>query len=429
MKKVMLIGFALAVLLVGCAKKPETLKVLMYSNATDPAYPVEQQIWANFKKANPDVKLEIEELFNDPFHDKVLAYAAADKLPDVMYMWPSGRSSMLYNKKLVKDLGPLLAPIKDNFLPAAMAIQTNGIIGEIPFTVTNTNAIYVNKKMLADLGLQVPTTYAELKAQVPVIKKAGKEVMLIPAKSDWVFQSCLFSMISGRVAGDKFIDDALAGNAKFTDKPFVDALKFFAQLFKDGVIDKKDISIDYGEGPGLFAAGKAPYYIDGEWRTGAFITDKTTNQALIAPDKQGDYTIVGFPAIPGELAAGSCSTVVGTGFGMNAKIPAGSEKEKAAWKLIQYWVGPEVAKMRLEAGAFARASWKGVTSDKLEPLSVTTANYEPKASTYVLDGVLDAQVAKTVNVGLQEIGLGTKTPEQVAADVQKSFEAWKAGNK
>jgi len=401
-----------------------TLRVLSYADATTPGYATALKIWDDFKKANPDITLEIEELFNEPFHQKTEAYAAAGKLPDVLFMWPSGRSSTLYNKKLVKDLTPFLKSTKSKYLPVTMVPQANGIIGELPETVTNTHVMFVNTKLLAQLGLKEPKTYADMVAMVPAAKKAGVQVLLMAAKDDWVFQSCLFSMLSGRFAGDKFIDNVLAGKAKFTDKPFLNALNFMQTLVKDGVMNKNVLQVAYGEGPALFAAGKALFYVDGDWRAGDFITDSTTGIALIPPAEQKSIKLMVMPKMPGELVSDSTAVVVGTGYGMNADIPAGSAKEKAAWKLIEYMVSPAVAKQRMEAGAFARASYIGVTSDKLEPIMLTNAAFAPSVGTYVLDAVLDAKVFGIINIGLQEIVLGTKTPQQVAEETQKAFEEW-----
>lgn len=424
---------AALVLVTGCSKKEAaessgkvTLRVLNYADAAEAGYAIEKKIWDDFRAANPDIILEYEELFDEPFHHKTEAYAASGNLPDVLFMWPSGRSSTLYNKGLVKDLTPLVAPIKNNLEPYATAPQAHGILGEIPQTNTNTSYMFVNDGLLKQLGLEKPKTYQDMVNMVPVARAAGVEVLIMPAMDDWVFQSCLFSLVSGRLAGDEFIDAALAGNAKFTDQKFVDVLDFFAKLVKDGVMNKNVLNIDYGQGPNLFASGKCLFYIDGDWRVGAFITDPETGEALIPVNEQPNYSIMNFPAIPGEINKNSSSVIVGTGYGMNANIPAGSAKEAAAWRLIQYLVSPEVAKQKLESGAFLTASWIGVTSDKLEPLSRAAAKVEVDIPTYVIDGVLDAQVFGPINVGLQEIVLGTKTPAQVAADTQKALEAWRA---
>jgi raffinose/stachyose/melibiose transport system substrate-binding protein len=286
--------------------------------------------------------------------------------------------------------------------------------------------VYANLGLLKKLGLSEPKSYADLVAMVPVARAAGVEVMLIPAKSDWVMQSCLFSMVLGRIAGDQFIDNVLLGKAKFTDKPFLDTLNFIQRLFTDGVISRTALQIDYGEGPALFAGDRSLFYIDGAWRVGEFITAADSGVALISPAKQqSDFKLMNFPAIPGEINPGSSSVVAGTGFGINANVPAGSAKEAAAWKLISYLNSAEVLKKRLETGAFSNVTRLGVVADKMEPLQKMNAALVPSKATYVVDGILDAAVYGPINIGLQEIALGSKTPLQVAQAAQKAFDDWK----
>jgi hypothetical protein len=43
--------------------------------------------------------------------------------------------------------------------------------------------------------------------------------------------------------------------------------------------------------------------------------------------------------------------------------------------------------------------------------------------------MFDPAVYNVLNDGLIAIGLGTSTPEKVAADVQKAYETWKASQK
>jgi raffinose/stachyose/melibiose transport system substrate-binding protein len=46
--------------------------------------------------------------------------------------------------------------------------------------------------------------------------------------------------------------------------------------------------------------------------------------------------------------------------------------------------------------------------------------------TAVVDGVFHSDVYNPLNDGLQELGFGSKTPEQVAREVQQAYDAWKA---
>jgi len=434
MKKVIIVIMMIALAVCAFAQEKVTLNVLYYIDATQAGYDVDQGIWAKFEADNPDIALVKEELFNDPYHQKLQAYAAAGNMPDVFYIWPTDRSGVVHKDKLAKDLAKLLGKdYMNTFAPAAVdpANQLGKYMAMLPQSITYTTTMYVNKKLLADNGFAMPKTYADLKKMVPKLKAKGIQVLMVPDKDGWPMQSCLFSTISGRMLGDKFIDDVKVGKAKFTDKGFVGALAFVETMYKDGVMAREGNQVGYGEGPGLFAAGKAAMFVDGDWRVGAYITDKASGKALIDPKLQAsDFELVNFPAIPGEKNPGIVSAIAGTGYGISSALPAGSAKEKAAVRLVKYLYSPEVQRIRFETGAFI-PSLKGVKSDKVEPLTTKLVGYYGTVSktSYVLDGVIDASVYNILNNGLQAIGLGTMTPAQVAADMQKAMDAWRATQK
>ena len=408
------------------AEEPIKITVLNYFDLTAPGAEREiNEVWYEFSVRNPHIIVEREDLFLEPFHQKTEAYAAADKLPDVVFMWPGGRSTSLHTLGLVKDLRPLLGDDAKYYQEAVLAPQAGGYLAELPQTMTSSHALYVNVPLLESLGLSVPETYEELVAMVPVLKANGLDTILMGAQDDWVIQSCLFSMIVGRLVGDEKLYEILRGEAKFTDPEFVGALEFYAQLYEDGVLNRKIMQTSYAEVNGLFATGRAPFLVDGDWKVSNFLTDQTTGEALIPVDKQPEFKMTIFPAIPGEINKASSSGVVGVGFGMNAKIPAGSAKEAAAWELIKWLQGPEVQKMRLET-AGTIPSRIDVTSDNIEPLVVERIRYyeDILVTTEVLDNAFEGEVYTPINIGLQEIGLGFATPMEVAQRTQEAFDAW-----
>jgi len=427
--------------LVGCPQKKEekvTLRMFYYLEATAPNAIADADLWfSTFEKNNPGVKVERENLFDDPYHDKLRAYSAAGNLPDVMYVWPTTRMDYLYNAKQLKDLMPFLTKdnLKGKFLPMTMdpANQSAGYMAMIPQGITTTHAFFINMEVLNDCGLQPAKTYAELKSQVPVLKAKGYETVIIPAQSDWVMQSCLFSMVAGRFGGEGWENKILSGQAKFTDSDFVNALAFIKTLYDDGVIQRSAVGMDYGEGPGAFANKKSAYYIDGDWRTGAFITDSSTGQALISPAKQENIKISVFPDIPGAKLNSSSSVILGVGYGMSSAIPAGSAKEAAAWELVKWMTGKEVSQLRTEHGGTPTPSRTDLdySAMKLEPMQKAIANLgnEFKTATIVIDGVFDSSVYNPINTGLIEIAMGRRTPQQVATDVQRAYDTWKSSNK
>ncbi|MDR1985701.1 MAG: extracellular solute-binding protein [Treponema sp.] len=415
------------------------IRVLNYLDLTSANSSDEiSQVWEAFNKANPDIRVIREDLFNEPFHNKVEAYAAAGQLPDVLYAWPSGRSTTLHTQKLLKDLLPLVqqdgAGFVNEFLPKALDpnAQGAGYMAIFPRAITSSHAFYVNTEVLADAGLTPAQNYDELKAQVPVLKAKGYDTVLMANQESWVMQSCLFSLIAGRFGGEGWEQQILAGTAKFTDPDFVNALAFIKDLYGDGVLSQATLSTDYGSVIGQFGTNKGAYLIDGDWRVGAFITDKSTGQAVISPERQEKILITVFPDIPRAKLNKSTSGILGTGWGMNANIPSGSAKEAAAWRLIKWLSGKEIQTWLLETGAIATPTVTTIDVDSLplEPMqkAVSSLGTQYTATTAVIDGVFHSDVFNPLNDGLQELGLGSKTPDQVARDVQQAFDNWKQAN-
>jgi raffinose/stachyose/melibiose transport system substrate-binding protein len=432
MKKLFIVALGLLILIPMGLMAQTQLNFLYYIDATQAGYAQDQEYWQKFKDANTDIDLQIETLFSQAYHQKLAAYIAAGQVPDVVYMWPTSRDSskLLHDKKLMKDLKPLLGKeFLSNFVAPALdpKQQSSNQLSELPQSFTYTTVMYTNTKLLKDNKIPLPKTYLDMKKMVAKLKIKNAQTLILPDGDSWPAQSCLFSTISGRMLGDSWIDDVKVGKVKFTDKAFVNALVFYARMYKDGVINWSNVQMGYGDGPGLFASGRAAFFVDGDWRQGAYLTDKSTGKALIDPAKQAtDFAYLNFPAIPGEKNPGVVSAIAGVGLGISAAIPAGSDKEKAAVKLLKWYYGPEFQQMKLETGAFIPTR-KGVTSEKLEPFTIMMPKYYAtiNKTCYVIDGVLDPSVFNPLNAGLQALGLGAKTPLQVAKEMQEAQDALK----
>jgi raffinose/stachyose/melibiose transport system substrate-binding protein len=437
MKRFLIVALGLLMLVaMSAGAQKTTLNFLYYIDATQAGYAEDMEYWEQFKADNPDIDLQMEMLFSQAYHQKLAAYIAAGQLPDVMYMWPTSRDSslLLHDKKLVKDLRTVLdKEFLANFVAPALDVkqQSSNMLAELPQSFTYTTVMYTNKKLLADNKIALPTTYAQMKAMVGKLRIKGVQTLLLPDGDQWPAQSCLFSTISGRMLGDAWTDKVKKGEVKFTDAAYVNALTFYRNMYTDGVINWQNVQMGYGDGPGLFAGGKAAFFVDGDWRQGAYLTDKSTGTALIDPAKQAtDFAFMNFPAIPGEKNPGVVSAIAGVGLGISSALPTGSDKEEAAVKLLKWYYGPEFQQMKLETGAFIPTR-KGVTSEKLEPFTTMMPKYYSTIAKtcYVLDGVLDPSVFNVLNAGLQALGLGAKTPAQVAAEMQKPMAAWIAAQK
>ena len=395
-----------------------TIKWLHYYDITAPGAEVELEIIQNFAKLNPDIKLEIETLYDEAYHQKLAALAAAGQLPDVMYLWPAERTGKITRSGLIADLYPFLGDDIDKFVPAAVAPQLLGRLHELPTkSGTASHMLYVNTELLDRLGLAMPQTYKELKAMVPAIRGAGLEAIAIPAKPTWVMQSCLLSAIVGRTAGDEWLMKAVKGEASFTDEGFVWALEIVEEMYATGLILESNVLLGYGDGPNVFAEDKAVFYIDGDWRVGAFAA---VPDGLMTSEKQEKITLTVLPDFAGQVGpSSSTSFVPSTGLGMKAGLS--QEKAEAAWKLIYYYAGPWASKRRLTGGDTKPPSLTNldISDVQLPPMVQNTfAFYAPHPPTLILDAVIPADGVQRINTGLQELALGDITPEKLAAEIE-----------
>ncbi|MDR1867969.1 MAG: extracellular solute-binding protein, partial [Treponema sp.] len=238
--------------------------------------------------------------------------------------------------------------------------------------------------------------------------------------------------IAGRFGGVGWEQKILNGTAKFTDPDFVNALRFVKQLYDDGVLARETLATDYGSVVGQFSTNKGAYYVDGDWRIGMFVTDKSTGQAVIPVARQRDIQITVFPDIEGAKLNKSTSGILGTGWGISAKLADGSPKLEAAWELVKWLSGKETQTWSVQTGGISTPTAVGIDSSKLglEPMQIAGANLanEYTATTVVIDGVFHSDVYTPLNDGLAEIGRGTKTPEQVAQATQTAFDNWRRAN-
>ena len=110
MKKPIIAMLMVAVVALGAMAQKTTLNFLYYIDATQAGYAEDKAYWQQFKDANPDIDLQMEILFSQPYHQKLSSYIAAGQVPDVVYMWPTSRDSskLLHDNKLMADLSKVL---------------------------------------------------------------------------------------------------------------------------------------------------------------------------------------------------------------------------------------------------------------------------------------------------------------------------------
>jgi len=368
----------------------------------------------SFQEANPNIKIDFELLYDEAYHQKVAARLASGDIPHMAYMGADARwgaawkeagqqydhrdilDKNLYDMNLIPPMGP------------------NGEIYEIPLGTSNiTTVLYMNKKLVESLGFSQPKTYADIKAMVPAAKAAGLEVISIDGADGWAWGSCLMSAMIARTSGDaQWVSKAVAGQKKFTDKEFVDALGYITMMINDGVISSKSVLVDYGTNVSNYSNGKALFMVQGQWVAGS----------IENPDVAENTVMMAWPAMPGEKSstAGSVAAAIQVGYGLTKAGAADPAVKDAAMKFLSVFYSEPETTQRLRDGAIVAPILKGyvVPSDLPAIVKQKVGLAQKAMNTDVIDAFLSGAPNDALNAGMQKMASGQATAAQVAAEVE-----------
>ncbi|WP_427888823.1 ABC transporter substrate-binding protein [Kribbella sp. GL6] len=200
------------------------------------------------------ITIQRETVPGDTLIQKVLQQASSKTLPDVL---------MLDNPDVQQIAATgALAPLND------MGLNGDGVIkGMVDATsyqgklyglapVTNTIALFYNKDMLAEAGVQPPKTWDELKAAAKKLTKPGRYGMAFNANAtyegSWQFLPAMWTN-----GGDE---------TDLTSPAVAEALQLWVDLVKDGSASKSVINWTQGDVNDQFIAGKAAMMVNGPWQ-------------------------------------------------------------------------------------------------------------------------------------------------------------------
>ncbi len=371
-----------------------------------------------FEAARPDVTFEHEYATGEAFHQKFQAMVASRKLPDLFTTYIGKRTAYVTETGNALDLREYLTDdFMSNFSSSTWDAQgPNGEIYTIAPNMAVCHAMYVNTDLLAKLGLEIPTTYEELLAQVEPIRAAGYYPVSMGNKDQWVVNSWLLSAFVERLGGKAWFNKAMSGDASFTDEPFVKSLAIINEMVQKNVFSPGVNQMSNTEADQEFYQQKSVYLIDAGWRTSGMVNE-------LPQEQQDAIKMIVFPALPGEVSPNSSAAVLSEGFGINAKL-SGTAQGQAAYDFIAFNAGEEGASLRLEYGEIPTYKLDYSQFD-LPGLQLEYAQFQQDHPMgYVIDSMMDGEGMGLLNPDIQAMMFGNLSPEDVAS----RYEAWVAEN-
>ena len=370
-----------------------------------------------FEAGHPGIKVKFTPSAPAEYNAVLNSKLDAGSAGDLITCRPFDASLALFDAGHLTDLDDMAA--MDNFSDVAKSAWQSDD-GSASFCVPMASVIHgfiYNKDAFKELGLEVPTTEAEMFAALDAIKADGTYIPMAMGTNDqWEAATMGYNNIGPNYwKGEEGRRALLAGEQKLTDPqwtaPYATLAKWGAYL-GDGYEAQT-----YPDSQNLFTLGRAAIYPAGSWEISGFNT-------------QADFEMGAFKP-PVQNAGDTCyiSDHTDIGIGMNAK----TANPEAARTFLAWVASPEFADIFGNAlpGFFPLSK---TPVEMQDPLAKEFVSWRGECestirSTYqILSRGTPNLENETWGASVAAIK-GTESPEALGAKLQKGLASWYAPQK
>jgi len=280
---------------------------------------------------HPNVTIEVENRPQGGDGDNVVkTRLATGEMTDVFFYNAGSLLQALHPADTLVDLSgePFMDNVVESFLPTVS--QDGGVYG-VPTGTAMGGGILYNKKIYEDLGLSVPTTWAEFEANNEAIKAAGIAPVGATFGDTWTSQLfVLADYYNVEQANPNFAEEYTANEAKYATTPAaMEGFTYLQEGFEKEWWQQDYATTKFEQGLKLLVDGEIAHYP----MLGFAISTIQANW----PDQAND---IGFFAQPGPDASSNGATIwmpAGT------YIPQTTENVEAAKDFLAFIASPEGA--------------------------------------------------------------------------------------
>lgn len=351
-------------------------------------------------------------VFPLPFEQNLLTKWATGDRPDILSWNAIGNWVVQLNpEKNLVDLGDqeFVKKIPSWYLDSSGRFRGTVYAALLDFPTVDGG--FYNKPLFAKLGIKPPTNYDELLTVCETIKKEAPGVSpLVTGGGDvWPLQVPAFTFWNDDLKDDPELVAGLNSNkTKFTDPRFVAGIQKLKDLVDKGCYNKDILTAKFTDEQKRIVNGKAGMSI------------QVTDMVPLMVDSFGAKKVnenVGFFPISSRSTVASWQAPATAFF-----VPktGNQKKEDAAKAFIQWATGPGYQPYINAQKVFPVIEGAKDPAGIVEPLIEARKALEADPIAQ-FQQTLEASYG-TFEVYLQEMVAGKKTPEEVAAQLQREFE-------
>ncbi|MES0855033.1 ABC transporter substrate-binding protein [Geobacillus sp. G4] len=295
-----------------------------------------KQTLDDFEKKYPNIKVKYE-VIADQYMDVIKTRLAGGQGPDVFYL-DAFEAPALIETGAIEPLDKYVTDefdINDFEKPMLDAFKgKDGKIYGFPKDYS-TLALFYNKKMFEEAGVEVPKTWDELREVAKKLTK-GKQVYGFGVAPELARLYYIAESKGGKVVTDN--------KASFADPKVVEALQPIVDMHLKDKSAAQPNEVGATWGGEMFGQGKAAMVIEGNWAI-PFLQETFPNL---------EFGTAEIPTINGKKTTMAYTVA----YVMNKD----SKKKEAAWKLIEYLTGKEGMKTWTSKG-YALPTRKSVAAE------------------------------------------------------------------
>ena len=300
---------------------------------------IAEELVKTFEAANPDINIDIETRPGGSEGDNLIKTRLATGTMADIFRYNSGSLFQAINPaQFLVDMTnePWQADVQASFKQVVTA--PDGTVRGAPMGAAMGGGIYYNKAIYEELGLAVPTTWAEFMANNEKIKAAGKVAVIQTYGDTWTSQLFVLADYYNVSAKDgSFAGRYTAGEAKFaTDAAALRGFEKLQETFEAGFFNEDFGAAKYDDGIRMVATGEGAHY--------PMLTFATTAIASTYPENIND---VGFFAQPGDEAELNGLTVW---MPDGLYVPQTTPNLEAAMKFVAFVASVEGCEAQTRAG-------------------------------------------------------------------------------
>ncbi|WP_088049449.1 ABC transporter substrate-binding protein [Virgibacillus dakarensis] len=249
----------------------------------------------DFEEKHPNIKIELTNVTGESMQAQYQAAIADNKLPDI-FVRPQGFSvAQLVKLDQLHNLDEIFPEdVRKDYVEGTFntgtekSIMLDGSVYQFPMYSGTHGAtmLWYNKDVLESAGIKdgAPETWDEM---IEIGKKiydssnGDKYGLIVAGKTQWL-NSEIIRQMSTEISPESEMN-FFTGQYNFDTKGIVESMELFKELLDEKVMSPVSLEIDVRKAQALFSAGKAAFFIDGNWAGQTFVDEEKFENWGVAP--------------------------------------------------------------------------------------------------------------------------------------------------